>query len=238
MRKMKAVYFDMGGVLMDVESRFTRHSAIAYSLDTPEIQSFLGADFNLDAYVNAISKEIKEKYYNVNTTEQPDAWITINRQTAQFLNRSIPYKIHHQIFWRYVQFMTDCFKLKPETKRILDYCQQKNYLLGLISNVFHPSIVYKELFSQWDIIHYFHPLIFSSDLYFRKPDPRIFLYALAFHPGLKPEHCYFIGDTYETDITGALSVGMVPLWLNSSTEKPNPDHVRTIQSLEELREIL
>ena len=73
---------------------------------------------------------------------------------------------------------------------------------------------------------------------FKKPDPRIFEYALSFHPELKAEECLFIGDTYKIDVRGARSVNMIPVWLNNHGEDENIWNVLEISSLNELTDML
>ncbi len=235
---MRGIYFDMGGVLMEVDSRFNRLDATLYSLDDPAVREFLGKDFDVENYVSAVTGMIKKRYYTTKTTAQPDAWLVLRAELEKCLKKPVPFEIHKVIFWRYVDFMSDCFRLKPGVRDILEFCRSEKYIMGLISNVFHPSIVYKQLFTKWSIIDYFHPLVFSSDLYFRKPDRRIFEYALAFHPDLQPKACFFVGDTFYTDIQGALNVGMKPVWLNSEATVPDIDDVIRIHDLDELRLIL
>jgi putative hydrolase of the HAD superfamily len=69
----------------------------------------------------------------------------------------------------------------------------------------------------------------------RKPHAKIF--AAACHEiGAEPGQVAFCGDTWSTDIAGALRAGMAPIWLSGqATQIP---HVRTVASLGELLQLL
>jgi HAD superfamily hydrolase (TIGR01549 family) len=224
----------MGGVLMEAEPRFTRLEATRYAVETPEVRAFLGPDFDLTRYVADMDAFVRKNYYG-NGTSQPDAWRALRDRSRAFLGRDVPYEILRTIFWRYVDYMMSCFHLKDDVLDVLRFCSRQGYRMGVISNVLHPSIIYKELFTRWGIIDFFHPLVFSSDLLFKKPDVRIFQYALSAHPDLSAENCLFIGDTYETDIEGAHRAGMKAIWLNPSGSGSNPLNVPVIRSLAELQ---
>ncbi len=233
---IRAIYFDMGGVLMDIADGYKRQDALLHSLQSPEVRAFLGTDFDEYQYQKLISSTIDEQYYGTNA--QPDAWVTVTSLLEQFVGREIPYPIVHRIFWDYIRYFQNFLEIKPETHGVLEYCRNKGYIIGLISNVFHPSIAYKEMFTKWRIIRYFNPLVFSSDLKVKKPDPWIFEYALSFHPGLRPEECVFIGDTYYIDVRGALDSNMIPVWLNAAKSGENVERVLEISTLSDLMQLI
>jgi HAD superfamily hydrolase (TIGR01662 family) len=54
-------------------------------------------------------------------------------------------------------------------------------------------------------------VVSSADVGARKPDPAIFRAALE-RLGLPPGDVWFVGDTLEKDVRGALAVGMRPVW--------------------------
>jgi putative hydrolase of the HAD superfamily len=60
-------------------------------------------------------------------------------------------------------------------------------------------------------------MVFSEELGVSKPQPEIFLHALA-ALGVEPEHAVYVGDRLETDVQGASNVGMTTiqaLWFNA-----------------------
>lgn len=55
--------------------------------------------------------------------------------------------------------------------------------------------------------------VFSGDIGFSKPDPRIFRAGAALLD-LAPERVVYVGDRWVTDAIGALSAGMAAVWVN------------------------
>lgn len=85
----------------------------------------------------------------------------------------------------------------------------------------------------WDCFDY---CICSNDAGSRKPDKGIYLDACS-HLGVEPEEVLFIGDTFTSDILGALSLGMKTVWFNP-TGHPCDYDVAQIRDLRELRNYL
>jgi putative hydrolase of the HAD superfamily len=112
------------------------------------------------------------------------------------------------------------------------------YQMGVISNGL-PDVQYTKLKSI-GLHDFMSCVVLSEELGIRKPDPRIFHYAVELL-GLKPPDCLHVGNSYRDDITGAKSAGMLSCWLNSGSSestdsKCQPDFV--IGKLEELTGIL
>ena len=61
----------------------------------------------------------------------------------------------------------------------------------------------------------------SADLRVRKPKPGIFLAALQ-HLGAPASETWFVGDTFDEDIVGAMAVGLQPVWLASGRAVQRP----------------
>ena len=74
-------------------------------------------------------------------------------------------------------------------------------------------------------------VVSSEDARSYKPSPAIFRYALG-KSGFAPEDVVHIGDSLSSDVAGARSAGIEPLWLNRRG-KPVPEGVRSIATLPE-----
>ena len=91
----------------------------------------------------------------------------------------------------------------PQSVRLLE--ELKSYPLGIVSN---GQRVFSEIELRYlDLFDHFQSVIFSSDLGFKKPDPRIFL-AGARALGLNAEEVLYIGDNFENDIVPSVKLGM------------------------------
>lgn len=76
----------------------------------------------------------------------------------------------------------------------------------------------------------------SEDARAYKPDPSVFRHALAL-TGLAPERVVHVGDSWESDVAGALSAGITPVWVSREGVGPSGDVAR-IASFDELPECL
>ncbi|HPQ40250.1 MAG TPA: HAD family hydrolase [bacterium] len=234
---IRAVYFDMGGVLMNVSTEYTRESALEYALTGPEVKHFLGSEFSIASFVDFMSRSIEERAVR-QPGLQEDAW-RIDKQTLEiFTGRPVPYSALREKFWRQVEFMVRCFLPVEGVKELLEKIRLKGLEVGLISNVFHPSIIYKELFTEWDIIGYFNPLLFSSEFKYKKPHPAIFEYAMSWHPEIDPSQSMFVGDTWEIDVVGARGAGLKPVWVNREYAEPVRENVPVIPSVHDVLDLL
>jgi len=68
-----------------------------------------------------------------------------------------------------------------------------------------------------------------------KPDARIFEKNAA-SLGISPSECFFVGDTHESDVEGALRAGLDPIWLRRDGTRATDCAVPQITSLWELME--
>lgn len=108
------------------------------------------------------------------------------------------------------------FRSFPETVRLLDHL---GYVAkGIVSN---GQRVFSEVELKYlDLHHRFDVIVFSSDVGFKKPDPRIFRVALD-AMSLEPEDALFIGDSFENDILGAKKAGMQAMFIREAWVLPD-----------------
>lgn len=97
---------------------------------------------------------------------------------------------------------------QPNCYRVLQELS-KHYKLGAVTNGNGKTQALKV--DMLDFRKFFETVRISGDFGVHKPDPSIFLQA-AKDLGLKPEEIAFVGDTFDTDITGAINAGMMPIW--------------------------
>jgi putative hydrolase of the HAD superfamily len=99
----------------------------------------------------------------------------------------------------------------PQSLRLLEAL--KEYPLGVVSN---GQRVFSEIELKYlDLFDHFKSVIFSSDLGFKKPDPKIFL-AGARALGLNEEEVLYIGDNFENDIIPSAKLGMKALHIEEA----------------------
>jgi len=133
--------------------------------------------------------------------------------------------------------LIESVRFYPGVDRMLENFRNQGYQLTLLSNTSHNSMnIIKML--PWK--SNFHHVILSHKIGIIKPDPRIYLIALA-RMELKPEECIFVGDGGSMELDGARLVGLTTVKVvqenqNQSFKRSgNPDYqIDTIIKLTEL----
>jgi len=89
------------------------------------------------------------------------------------------------------------------------------------------------------ITHYFQEIITAQNSGYKKPDSRIFEYALKKIKAV-PQECLMIGDSFQSDIVGATRAGIDAVFFNPDQRNQNVSikPMYEIRDLEELRGIL
>lgn len=124
--------------------------------------------------------------------------------------------------------------LFPHAHETLAYLDEK-YNLHLISNGFKEACETK--MKKSNLNKYFKNIFISEVVGVNKPDPRIFQFALE-TTGARAPQSLMVGDNLDTDIRGAMNVGMDAIFFNpNSVEKPE-DVPHMIVDLKELQAIL
>lgn len=122
----------------------------------------------------------------------------------------------------------------PHTHEILTYLQSR-YQLHIITNGFSDVQVTK--LKSAGLSTYFREIVTSDDAGFRKPQPDIFHYLLR-RISAECSECLMIGDNLETDIDGALAVGMDCIFFNPAKIHHQAKSTHEITCLSELKGIL
>lgn len=131
-------------------------------------------------------------------------------------------------------------RLTKGSKKILDFCREKDIFTGVITNGFSRP--------QWNKVKHLGlvewiprgRIIVSGDEGIRKPDPEIFNLAQK-RFGLDRKEAWFIGDTYATDISGAIEAGWNSIWFNRRRDElpekgKQPDY--TVSDEQQLLQII
>lgn len=111
----------------------------------------------------------------------------------------------------------------------------KRYKLAVISNAM--SQIPRLTLKNAGLTKFFQLIVISRDLGIRKPDPKIFQYALE-KLGVKPQEAIHVGNSMEEDVVGAKAAGIKTVWIKNKeapiVEEPN----YTINSITELPKII
>lgn len=124
--------------------------------------------------------------------------------------------------------------LFPYTHEILSYLKEK-YTLHLITNGFEEVQHIK--IDASDLRKYFTEIITSEMAACKKPNPRIFEFAMD-KAGAIAEESVMIGDDLRVDILGAKGVGIDQIFVNYESEPHSEEISFEVNSLKKIEEIL
>lgn len=111
---------------------------------------------------------------------------------------------------------------------------QGKHTLTVITNGF-PEAQYIKM-EKSGLARFFSHVIVSEEVGFHKPDPRIFLYAMQLTGATRTGDCMMIGDTFHTDVFGALNAGFTAVHF-----APQPDetiHEPPVITIRRLKDII
>ena len=180
-REVKAVLFDLDGVLVD--------SYEAWFLTYNQTLNYLG--------FKPVTKKYFSKYFG-NPVEDDIKRVFIGKTPKEVMEG---YALHFPKNAKYV-------RLFPKVKEVLSFIEKKKIKVGLISNS-HIKIVLSIL-KHFKIIKYFDAVVTRSDVKRGKPAPDMVLKACKMLK-IKPKDAVLIGDTKNDIVagrrTGCFTVG-------------------------------
>jgi HAD superfamily hydrolase (TIGR01549 family) len=91
----------------------------------------------------------------------------------------------------------------------------KRFAMGVVSNVWSRSKVFRRAFQEAGVLDLFEVIVFSSDGSSIKPSGAIFQAALEGLPLEARSRVCFVGDDAERDVVGAGRLGMEAVWISS-----------------------
>ncbi|WP_111706607.1 YjjG family noncanonical pyrimidine nucleotidase [Lutibacter citreus] len=119
------------------------------------------------------------------------------------------------------------------TFEILDYLQP-NYKMHIITNGFE-EVQNRKIINS-GLGKYFSNIITSEEVGVKKPNPRVFEYALNKANALSSESI-MIGDNWEADIMGAKNVGLDVIFCNFNNQ-PISENFKSVNNLNEIKKYL
>lgn len=206
MNKPKGIIFDLGNTVLTEDwfdpfpgnTRLLEYAVNPGSITPVEIQSFADE-------INIGIRDISERLYiefsvqNFQRLLYETLGITLN----------IDYADAERLFW----YATSKYSPTKGIFEVLDFLKTKDIKAGILSNTAFSGYLLKEELEKHNLAQYFRFVIASSDYGFRKPSPRIFNVAIK-KMNFEPADIWFVGDTLEYDVKGAIQSGLFPVWYN------------------------
>ncbi|MBF8266993.1 MAG: putative hydrolase of the superfamily [Dehalococcoidia bacterium] len=138
-----------------------------------------------------------------------------------------------EIFDRLGQISYD-YALFEDVSPTLDALKGKGLKLGLISNIGGDM---EKVCENLGLAKYLDFVITSQDVSSEKPHPAIFLEALR-RAQVEPQEAMHVGDQYESDVKGAMAVGIHPVLLDRDGMSTRVQECPRIEGLMELLELV
>ena len=226
--KIEHVFFDLDHTLWDFEknSDLTFHKLFKdYSIDL-EVSSFLAVYKPINLKFWRLYREEKISKENLRYQRLKEAFDVVNYDASDDLINVLAIK--------YIEIMPNFNHLFEGTFDILDYLKEK-YQLHIITNGFEE--VQSRKMKSSNIDHYFNQVITSESVGVKKPNPRVFEYALNIANASK-ENSIMIGDSIEADIEGALNFGLKAIHCDFENTGDINTLFDTVTSLSDLKKYL
>ena len=226
--KIKHVFFDLDHTLWDFEknSEYAFQKIFSRNNITVDLEAFL------EVY-KPLNKQFWKLYREEKVTKEALRYGRL-KNTFDAINYTVSKDLIDVIAIQYIDALPDFNHLFDGALELLDYLKDK-YKLHIITNGFE-EVQRKKIINS-KIHHYFDKIITSESVGVKKPNPKVFEYALEI-TNAKKEHSIMIGDNLEADIQGALDVGLDAIYCNFEGSEIETNQIKTIVSLLELKQYL
>lgn len=114
-----------------------------------------------------------------------------------------------------LQYTRRALEPRPDAVATLARLRDQDYKVGLLSNC---SIEIPILWPETTFADLVECPIFSCRERLKKPDPRIYHLACE-RLGVMPEHCLYVADGEDYELTAAAKVGLHPVLLRTSSQE-------------------
>lgn len=195
---IKHVFFDLDHTLWD----FDKNSGLTFK----KIFELNNINIELGTFLK-VYEPINLKYWKLYREERvskPDLRYGRLKEVFDTLGVSVKDDMINHLSEAYIDYLTTFNHLFEGAIEILEYLQYK-YHLHIITNGFEE--VQERKMQNSKIRSYFKTVTNSEMVGVKKPNPKIFNYALN-SAEANPNESIMIGDSLEADIAGAQKVGM------------------------------
>lgn len=149
----------------------------------------------------------------------------------------------HRLGDEYIRLTIANSRLTPHATEVMRYLASK-YAVTIVSNGF-VEMQYEKL-QRSGLAPYVKHTVFSEEVGVMKPDPRIMEIAIERNAvelkGLRADEVVMIGDSYSSDIAGAIAAGIDTIWWVRPETQATKDQLSQatylIRSLKEIMTIL
>ena len=217
MRRYEAYFFDLYGTLVDIHT-VEDHPGFWKAL-CGALAEFGGQNIPEPKKLQARYLDlVQENERAISRTAGPNAKVEIELRHvfSRILSEadiSPAAETVEALALRFRELSTSHLRLYAGAKELLSALRGQGSRVILLSNA-QSCFTLPEL-RRLGLEDCFDQIIISSDIGFRKPDPRIYQAALQ-AARLQPEDCLMIGNDPECDILGAVNAGLDAFYIRSA----------------------
>ncbi|CAI8407649.1 MAG: Pyrimidine 5'-nucleotidase YjjG [Flavobacterium sp. SCGC AAA160-P02] len=226
--KITHIFFDLDHTLWD----FEKNSALTFQ----EILSASNITINIDEFLQTyipINLKYWKKYREDKIVKKDLKYIRL-KETFDQLDYFVDDITIHHLSEEYIVNLPNHNHLFEGTFEILEYLQNK-YQLHIITNGFEE--VQNKKMQKSGIRKFFNEVITSEAVGVKKPNPKVFNYALN-KVNTTASSSVMIGDNLEADILGAIKCGIKAIHFNSENIQAIPREITSINHLLEIKKYL
>ncbi len=193
---IKAVFFDIGGTLVEKNQKPKRDMALVRQMSI-----LLGNGYDIDRLILQIDAGEKEykRWRNQTLIELP-----IEERWSRFFLKGLPQELVREHAMKLQELWSTSRGIKwakPSTEMVLKKLTSRGYTLATISHTSPKHLVSAGL---GDL---FCTMIHAPEFGYRKPHPSLFLEA-ARRCGFSAAECAYVGDRPSRDVIGPREAGM------------------------------
>ncbi len=169
-------------------------------------------------YAYSTYKKVEEELFHIRKSTLKE--ILAEKALNIFLKRlGLEVQVESEHLNAYSKPFLEMTRLRKGAREAVKYLSN-GYSLILVSNISY-SWMGREVLRRNGLLNYFSNTLFSDEVGFRKPHPKIFQLALEM-AGSSPSESVMIGDELEDDMLGAKNLGIKTIWIPCGYKSPDP----------------
>jgi len=223
---IKHIFFDLDHTLWDFETNSNRTFSFIFEKNGLEVQ--------FDKFIE-VYQPINHRYWKLfreNKVTKADLRYGRLNEAFDAINFEISDEMIHLLSVDYITYLADHNVLFDNAIPVLEYLKDR-YKMHIITNGFE-EVQHRKLRNS-NLLPYFDQIITSEKVGVKKPNPKIFEYAMNV-TGAGAQESMMIGDNFEADILGAMNVGMQVIFCKfngeiATREVPMVDNLIELKSL-------
>jgi HAD superfamily hydrolase (TIGR01549 family) len=200
---IQAVLFDLGDTLI------TTNASLVGSL-AGLVNSPLAKDLNLDGQqLLKLGEGIEQTIGNLYVEHRLDQphWLDVWQQASTHMGLDLNSIEVEQLCRAHLKQFVSEASVEPYSIPLLAELKTANIPLGLVSNMTGPAEIFDADLRDKGLAAFFEVIVWSCAVKYRKPDKRIFQFALERLNLKAGKHIVMVGDNEQADVMGGKAMG-------------------------------